>query len=531
MSATSTANEVIAALCAAGVRDFVLSPGSRNAPFALALADLEQQGRIRLHVRIDERSAGFLALGLARGSRRPVAVVTTSGTAAVELHPAMVEAAHTGVPLIAVTADRPAFLRGTGASQTIDQVGLFAPAIRRALDVDADTSDLASRIADLIDGTAPVHINVQLVPPLVPGLDESTPAIEVGQPPALTPLEPRTIEEVLGWAAPERGLVLLGDIGDDLGLRTAACDLADRLGWPVIAEVAGGGPGGGVLAHGPVAIARDLDGQLVPEVLVTLGTFGVSRPVLALAGKSGRHVAVSRSGLAGDPTVTAEVMLDAVPISDERRPAGPWLAQWRTACDAVADADLDGFTGLSVARTVWEAANTEDVIYVGASWSLRAVEAVAPYRIGPPRLVANRGTNGIDGSVSIAWGIATGTGRRTIALIGDLTFLYDHNGLLAPALETRPDLTIVVVDNDGGGIFHQLEQGKPEYSDRFERVFGTPHGLDLVAVSEAAGIPAVRVEDQHSLLAALVGSGVRIVVAKVGTRATELASWRTLLGS
>jgi 2-succinyl-5-enolpyruvyl-6-hydroxy-3-cyclohexene-1-carboxylate synthase len=546
MTASTTAAELVGELRRAGVTEFVLAPGSRSAPIALLLAAAEAAGDVRLHVRIDERSAGFLAVGLIRGTGLPVAVVTTSGTAAVELHPAVVEASYSGLPLIAVTADRPAELRGTGASQTIDQVGLFGSSVRAFLDIPVDAVDLSTSVAAALAESVgptpgPVHVNVQLTPPLVPESNEYAPLLPVRQLPRHDSLDAEPIADVLARvgvkSVPERGLVLLGDTSGDVDLRSRALALASRLGWPVIAEAAGGGPGPGVLPHGPLLLAASTwTDEHLPEILLTIGTFGVSRPVLALAERVPTHICVRRSGLPADPARSAKVTLDDVPLAVDR-PSGAWLAAWRAASERATTAvnahlRRGKFSGLAVAAEVWRSAPAGAPLFVSASWSLRAVEAVAGQRVDAPLPMCNRGANGIDGLIATAWGIALGSGRSTTALLGDLAFLYDHNALLAPESEPQPDLVIVVVDNNGGGIFHQLEQGRPEYAKHFERVFGTPHDRDLTAISSAMDLPTQRVTDVSSLRTALavarVAGGVQVIIAEVGSRVAEWTALQEL---
>ncbi len=542
MTSSATAHELLTELVRAGVADFVLSPGSRNAPLALALAAAEARNEVRLHVRIDERSAGFLALGIARGSGRPVAVITTSGTAAVELHPAIVEASHSGIPLIAVTADRPPLLRGTGANQTIDQVQLFGTAVRAFVDIPPDPSDLTALVAvplaaALGKAAGPIHLNVCFAPPLVPepGANAALPKSAPKPNPSVS--SPQLFAAVmieLGHSTvPAHGLILLGDTGADPSLHSAAITLGTALGWPVLAEAAGGGPAAGVLPHGPLLLedASWLEDHL-PEVLLTVGAFGVSRSVLELAARVQTHIAVRRLELPADPGLSAHVTLDVVPDAP-LRPAGGWLAEWRAAAARVAGVVemqvAARFSGLTVAAEVWAQATVQTPFLVGASWSMRAIAAVAKQRDDAPTLHCNRGANGIDGLLATAWGIASGTGLPTTALVGDLAFLYDHNSLLAPDSEARPDLLVVVVDNNGGGIFHQLEQGRPEYAEHFERVFGTAHDLDLTAISSALDIPTQRVGDRLALRTALAvaraAGGVQVVIADVGSRAGE---WATL---
>ncbi len=539
---------IVEELIAGGVDDVVLAPGSRSAPLALALADAERGGLLRLHVRIDERSAAYLALGLARISGQPTAVVTTSGTAAVNLHAAVVEAAYSGVPLVVVTADRPGAMRGTGANQTIDQRQLFGPDPVASLDLeDLDEIGLRAAVTEALtaaDGAhrGPIHLNVPLAEPLVVAgehavnqltrrrLDASTPARM-----PLASLLPAGIADV----SPSRGVLVVGDF-DDPATRVAAADLAAGMGWPVISEPSGNlSSHPHALRHGPLVCssARELD--LVPDVVVSVGRVGLHRSVSELLRAARVHIAVDVPPRLGrvDPVRTASAVVDAVPIPDSAPDLG-WWARWREL-DVIAARVIDGalsedlLTGPVVARIVAEAAGEDDLVVVGPSWPVRHLSMYAgPLRA---RCIGNRGTSGIDGVVSTAWGAAVAHALRhapatTYALIGDLTAIYDRNGLLAPEQEPRPRLDYIVIDNDGGGIFSALEQGAPEFAPDFDRVFGTPHGADLALLLTAPRVEVTTVESSSELRQVLAQrpSGVRVIIARCAPRQAELALVRTI---
>jgi len=526
------ARAVVEELLAAGVADVVECPGSRSAPLALSLADAERRGLVRLHVRIDERSAAYLALGIARGSGRPAAVVTTSGTAAVNLHPAIVEAAYSGVPLIAVTADRPSSVRGSGANQTIDQRELFGSDVVTWADLEGmNDSVLRATVASALDlATAqpgPVHLNVPLAEPLVladahaiaPVPQSPRRRRDAGERPSLAALVPSDADVT-------RGLIIAGDF-DDEDLRADAADLAARMGWPIISE-----PSGNLSAlpqsqrHGPLILPG-----FAPQVIVTIGRVGLNRPEIAALRAARTHIAVDVPPRLGrvDPARTASVIVDAVPAAAGHRDEA-WLAQWRAADDAAAGAIDDvlaqsPLTGPVVARLVAQQASDDDLLVIGASWPVRHVSLYAgPLRA---RCIGNRGTSGIDGVISTAWGAALAHGRgATYALVGDLTAIYDRNGLLAAPTERLPRLTYVVIDNDGGGIFSMLEQGAPEFATDFERVFGTPHGADLAELLAAPRVRVQAADSVDSLRRALdePSDGVCIIVARCASRADEAAA-------
>jgi 2-succinyl-5-enolpyruvyl-6-hydroxy-3-cyclohexene-1-carboxylate synthase len=517
---------------------------------------------------VDERSAGFLALGLAKASGLPVPVVVTSGTAAANLLPAVVEADHAGVPVLLLTADRPPSLRGVGASQTIDQVKLYGDHVRSFVEVGAATTDpgLAVYWRSLVDRAAavashpadpgPVHLNLPFAEPLTPDGAEVLPALpgrSSGAPwTAAFSASPghvllTDVLEAMGFdQVPERGLVVVGDIPDtgwDGPAKVAY--LADACGWPVIAEPSAGMhraptwlPGGPLVAGAEAFVAAHR-----PELLVSVGRIGLTRPVTRLLQQAGRHLVIDRTARWSDPGRTASaVLIGSVPMpptspwdsdgSRRERLPSPWLRAW-TAASARAVAAMDealtehpGRTGLHAAHLLWRHAPDDALLYLGASWPIRQVYLAARGRSGL-RVLSNRGANGIDGVVSAAWGAAVAhhrdLGGPTVAVLGDLTFLHDVNGLRAPAGEPQPPLTIVVLDNDGGGIFSQLEQAGPQYAADFERIFGTPHGLDLVAVAQAHGVPAARIEDGGDLAALLHGrpDGVRVAVVPTGPRTSE----------
>jgi len=546
-----------------GITDAVLSPGSRSTPLAMALAAAESRGELALHVRLDERTAGYLAVGLAKVTGIPAIVVTTSGTASVNLHPAIVEAEASGVPLIAVTADRPPQLRGVGANQTIRQAAVYggdvrlaidmAPAVEEAGAVRYWRSTVARTVAAATDAVrpGPVHLNVPFAEPLVPDDDhewiESLDGRSDGRPWTAdarlvagmsTPLDDVLDALLDDTKVPARGVVVIGD-HDDPEAIDLIDDLADSLGWPVIAEPSGNGAGcATALSHGPLLMADSaFADQHVPQIVVTVGRVGLNRSLLRMIARSGLHVAVDSNPEWSDPTRTADVVVASVPLPPtEAEAEDDWLESWQRA-DVLAAAAVetalfsveDVLTGIHVARIAANAVPDGGLLFVGASWSVRHVGSFAANTVQDAIIMGNRGTSGIDGCVSTAWGAATALQRNggsgVIALMGDQTFLYDSNGLLAPPEEERPDLVIVVSDNDGGGIFSSLEQGGPEHAAGFERVFGLPLGIDLNALCGSSGIPAVTVSTADALTAAIddaVGTGgVRVVIAQTVSRDRE----------
>jgi len=526
---TALARVLVDELARGGVRDAVLSPGSRSAPLALAL---DADERIRLHVRIDERSAGFLALGLALTSRRPVAVVCTSGTAAANLHPAVLEASHAGVPVIVLTADRPPELRGTGANQTIAQPGLYGAAPRFAVDIGVPEerpgavrywrSLVARALAAAGDrrDPGPVHLNLPLREPLVPDGDESwiEPLTADGAGPRTRVLTERSggadLADLLGAAPPERGAVVVGHGAVD---PVAAAALAEALGWPLLSEPTGNAPcGRAAVAEYPLLLADDgFAGRHRPDAVVVVGKPGLSRSLLRWLDGAARHVVVDPRPDWADPLRRADLVVPAVPTAPQRGTT-EWSGSWRraseaarAAIDAVLDAD-DVPSEPRTARDLVAALPAGALLLAGSSRPIRDLEAYAAGWEGLA-VIGNRGVSGIDGLVSTAIGAALAHGGPAYALLGDLALLHDHNGLVLGPGEARPDLVLVVADNDGGGIFGQLP---PATQPGAERLFGTPHGLDLAAVVQAAGWPCDAVERASRLPAALAEPGPRVVLVR-----------------
>lgn len=519
-ASTRLATWVLDELVARGLTDAVLCPGSRNAPLSFALA---ADPRIRLHTRIDERTAAFLALGLTKSSHRPVAVVTTSGTATANLHPAVLEAAHAGLELVAVTADRPERMRGTGANQTTDQVRLFGTA--------AGFADLTEPDGDLLAGAwfpgGPVHLNVQLDEPLLPG-SEPSPATAVSS--GLDMPSPDTVAEPHHLRAGPRTVVVAGD---DAG--PPARVLAEQAGWPLLAEPSSGSRTG----HNPIRTYRLLLGTALGERVERVVVFGhptLSRPVQRLLARSDVEVVSvpARGRWAARPFPVASEHTRLTADADDRT----WLEEWRSA-DRTLSARVDeyvagrpGLTPYDVAAVVDATNPPRGLLVVGASSPVRDLDLMATaHPVGERRMVlANRGLAGIDGTISTAVGAALGRphSSRAVAYVGDVTFLHDLTGLVLGPEEQRPPLTIVVANDDGGSIFATLEQGAEEYAGHYERLFGTPHGVDLSPVCAGLGVPHVRVAARESLLEALVRpvEGIQVVEAVIGRadrRETDLA--------
>ncbi len=565
--ATALARVLVDELRRCGLREAVVAPGSRSTPLALALFDASQRGELRLHVRVDERSAAFLALGLAKASGRPAAVLCTSGTAAAHFHAAVIEADEAGVPLLVLTADRPPELRGTGANQAIDQLKLYGDAVRWFCEVGVPEArpglagywrSLAGRAWALASGAAgsmpgPVHLNLPLREPLVPGDPDGAgdgaawPESLDGRPGGA----PWT--RFAGAAAPaaldlpwtERGVIVAGD-GADPGPLT---ELARAAGWPLLAEPSSGARQGAtaLTAYPYLLESAEFTAAHRPDVIVSAGRPGLSRGQLAFlrgaAAPPARHVVIAAGpGHWSDPARTATDVTGLVQLA---RPPGPaagagetaWLASWRRADAAAvraADAILDGEAGrLSeprLARDVGALLPGGALLWAASSLPVRDLDRHLAPRSGL-RVLANRGASGIDGLVSAAIGAAlahqAAGGGPAVALLGDLALVHDAAGLMLGPDEPRPDLCLLVVNNDGGGIFSTLEQAA--YPASFERVFGTPHGTGVADLAAAAGLPYTRITSAAGLPAALGGSGLRL--AEVRTDRAAGAALRAALGT
>lgn len=489
----------------------VVAPGSRNAPLSLAAYAAAARGEIVLHTRIDERTAGFLALGIAKVSHAPVVVMTTSGTAAANLHPAVLEAAHSGLPLIALTADRPARLRGTGASQTTDQRHLFGDAA--GFVTVADQAGWTQFDQLFRSATGPLHVNVELDVPLLTQAEDpwrqETPE-----------RAPRQEQVAVTLALGPRTVVVAGDDANRDARR-----LAQQAEWPLFAEPTSGSRNG----DSPVRTYRLLLETPLADQIERVVVFGhptLSRPVTALMSRDDVEV-VSVRARGRWPARPFPVSAEFDAVAVEGPDAQQWRDQWREADKRLAAtldafvADQPGLTPYDVAAEVNAAIPPGGLLYVGASNPIRDLDLMArPYPVGERRMIiANRGLAGIDGTLSSAIGATIGRPEttRAIVYVGDVTFLHDLNGLLIGPDEQRPDLTIVVANDDGGSIFATLEQGSPAHAAGFERVFGTPHHANLEALCSGFGVPHWRVHDRFELAHALASpnGGIEVVEAVV----------------
>jgi 2-succinyl-5-enolpyruvyl-6-hydroxy-3-cyclohexene-1-carboxylate synthase len=500
---TAQARVVVDELIRGGVRDVVLCPGSRNAPLAFALQDADRAGRVRLHVRIDERTAGFLAVGLAIAAGKPVCIAMTSGTAVANLGPAVVEANYARVPLIVLSANRPYEMLGTGANQTMEQLGYFGTQVRATISLGL-AEDAPERMAALnatwrsatcrvlvaatgarSANAGPVHFDIPLREPLVPDLEPGP------VPPGRPDGRPWTYTPAVSFDQPLEIDLSLNTVviaGHGAGVRP------ELAGLPTVAEPTA--PQAANPLH-PLALP-----QLRPQQVIMLGRPTLHRPVSALLADPSVPVYALTTGPRW-PDVSGNSQATGTRAVTTGTPNPDWL----TRC-----AELNGHavaavreqlaahpltTGLHVAAAVTDALRPGDQLVLGASNPVRDV-ALVGLNAQDVTVRSNRGVAGIDGTVSTAIGAALAhdpTGGRTVALIGDLTFVHDSSGLLIGPTEPVPaDLTIVVSNDNGGGIFELLEQGDPRFSDVSARVFGTPHDVDVGALCRAYHIDSRQIE-------------------------------------
>jgi len=519
------ARAVIDELRRAGVQEAVVCPGSRSAPLALALAEA-----LRVHTVVDERCGAFFALGAARAAQRPAAVLATSGSAGAHFFPALLEAESSGVRLIAVTADRPPELHGWGAPQAADQQRMFgAHALFADLGVPepAMLAHARATVARALLHRGPVHLNAPFREPLAPL------PLPFGAPddaPAARHLSARGVPDVTGLArelsSHARGVIVCGprDAQDDLP--EALRDLSRAFGYPVVADAASGVCD--AVAHADLVLRDERWARaLQPDAVVRIGGGVSSKPLQAMIDRARFTAVVHERGEPMDPAHRAAIIVegDAPPVcralAAQARADGPLLALWREA-DARARAALERELPWGEPAIAREVALHAELLYVSSSMPVRDVDAFAPRRA---RVLANRGLNGIDGIVSSALGAAVATSARTVALVGDLALLHDLGGLVAAA-RLRVPLTVVCVNNEGGGIFHFLPIAQA--TDRFEELFATPHRVDFEGAARLCGAEFARVASLRELRAALEAPpALRLIEARTD-RAANVEQHRAL---
>lgn len=506
-ASTRLARNIIRQLIENGVTDVVLSPGSRNAPLSIALYAAEQRGLITLHVRIDERTGAFFALGIAKASGRPVAVVCTSGTAVANYHPAVLEAHHSQVPLLVITADRPERLRQTGANQTTLQAKIYGEAVALAEDIFKPEHDLRQAFDALLIG--PVHLNVQFDEPLLPD-DDSAWLNEVARGDTAKPRRAK-LRDLL--VTESRGVIVVGHDRGGLDAREIS-DFAQSVGWPLVAEdplsFAETVPYASLFLT-----ARKIRDALQPEVAIVIGRTTLSRSLNALIKSATREIVIDPRVATIDINRNADQIFLAIPrVEFDGEVDNEWVALWRSYSEETGSLlnSLPNWFEGTIARRFAQMLPTQSTLFVSSSRPIRDLEGFAVPR-SDIETFANRGLAGIDGNISTALGIASQR-SETVAIIGDLSFLHDLTGLVGAG---DINLRIFVINNDGGGIFSTLPQHNAE---GFEKIFGTPHGLDPALIAASMGVKAKTIssidELQMEVLEPVIG--LSVVVLPVPSR-------------
>jgi len=537
---------LVTALAALGVEHAAVSPGSRSTPLAMTLAAIPG---IRDWSHHDERTAGFFALGIGKAGAGPALVACTSGTAAAEMHPAVVEARYGRVPLIVITADRPTDLWETGAAQTIDQRGVFGTAPLWSYDLDIPApgdapagfaAALAARlVAGALSGPGPVHLNLRFRQPLVPppgGMPDPAgpvPVLDLGVLSPSTGVVAGTAQELGG----RRGLLVIGPQHDP-GVASPAADAAAALGFPILPDPQSGllaGPHDLSLVMGASSalVQAGMLDRLTPDVLLRIGPPPTSKPLTdwMAAHPEIPQVHIDDVGWR-DPGATVHhavrsdpaEFLRALTAADPEGSPGGWAESWQEANRRAVTAIREQVAGQpfptepGIATVVADSLPAGSLLYVASSMPIRDIDLCFTPTPRPIRIASNRGANGIDGFLSSGLGAAAVWDGPVVLLSGDLSALHDLTALAAAARLHLP-VTIVIVDNDGGGIFHFLPQA--DFSEVFERHFGTPHGVDLVAAARALGVPATPVEKVGDLATAVATApdGPRVLVVRTDRHA------------
>ena len=518
-NSTSLARVVVRQIIEAGITDVVISPGSRNAPLSLAFYAASQEGLIKVHIRIDERTAAFFALGMIKATGRPVPVVCTSGTAVANYHPAVLEASHTNAPLLVLTADRPAMLRKTGANQTTEQARIFGKAVRYFADIDGPVYPMELPLDSL--RTGPVHLNLQFDEPLLS--DDSIDWLaEINVAPK--DFVPRTKPGTLRLVG-ARGVVVIGHDRGGLTVEEIT-EFTKTLGWPVIAEDPLSFPD--AVAHASIFLTSpEIRSTLIPQSVLVIGRTTLSRSINAFIKSSPITYVVDQRLATVDTDRQADRKFTELPHLQGLIQSDEWIAKWAKVSERAAKlvASLSGWNEAVIARTIAAAIPNETALFVSSSRPIRDLEGFATPRSGLD-VFANRGLAGIDGNISTALGIAYAY-KATIAILGDLSFLHDLTGLIN---KEGINCRFIVINNDGGGIFSTLPQ---RGVDGFETVFGTPHGLNPAAIAKAMGIDAKQIGSLKELESEIKApiSGISVVVCDVPNREANADNLKAIYDS
>ena len=533
-ASVQTAELVVQQLVNTGVEFVALAPGSRNGPISLALVAAEKQGLLSVHVRIDERSAAFLALGAAIRTGKPTAVLTTSGTAVANVFPAIVEAKYAGIPFIVLTADRPASVQGTGANQVIVQREIFGNYVSRSIEIASDsltieTTSAREAIRDRINSVlsaatrnrSPVHLNIGLAEPLVPVSDfvfEHKKNLQ-----SETVITPENISTEF---LTRKGLIVAG--GTNIEFLNYAQQLGEALDWPVIVEPPHIGVGAGMVSH-PSTLLSLNSTNLKPEVVLTVGRVGLSRQVNELVKKGSLIISCAVPNIVTNSPAKQRISgLFRIPAKQNNK---AWKQVWDAAGKAAHQIvqkvlnENKEISALHVIDSLMKNLPSNSHLHLASSLTARDFELLnspelnSPFSLGQVSVSMNRGVNGIDGVAATAMGTALSAKTPTYAVLGDIAALHDLSSFAIPSLEAKPDITFVITDNNGGAIFSLLEQS--EVKD-FERVFGTPTDINLLEVFKSLGAE-VKLVSKISELEQNLGlpKGIKVIVVKINSRTNE----------
>ena len=533
-ASVQTAQLVVQQLINTGVEFVALSPGSRNGPISLALVEAEKQGLISLHVRIDERSAAFLALGSAIKSGKPAAVLTTSGTAVANVFPAIIEAKYAGIPFIVLTADRPATFQGTGANQVIAQREIFGNYVSRSIEIASEslaieTASAREAIRDRINSVftaatrnrAPVHLNIALAEPLVPSVEYVFEHKKILQ--NETVINPENISTEL---LSRKGLIVAG--GTNVEYLNYAQELGNALDWPVVVEPPHQCVGTGMVSNAPALLSLN-SVNLKPEVVLTVGRVGLSRQVNDLIKKGNLVISCAVPSIITNSAAKQRISgLFRIPAKQSNK---TWKQTWQEAgkiAHSIVQQLLkenSKMSALHVVDCLMKSLPKNSHIHLASSLAARDFELLtspetnSPFSNGEVSVSMNRGVNGIDGVISTAMGTALSSKLPTFAMLGDIAALHDLSSFVIPTLEKKPNITFIVNDNNGGGIFNLLEQSEVE---DFERVFGTPTDINLVEVFKSLGAEVKLITKIDDLATNLnVPNGLKVLVVKIQSRKAE----------
>ena len=518
-TSTTLARSIVRQIVEAGITDVVISPGSRNAPLTMAFYEASKKNLIHLHTRIDERTAAFFALGITKATKKPVPVVCTSGTAVANYHPAVLEASHSNSPLLVITADRPAELRRTGANQTTEQAGIFGKAVRYFADISGAAYPMILPLNSLRSG--PVHLNVQFAEPLVADGDSDwLTNLKVNPPADFNRKAPGTF-----YTKSTRGVLIVGH--DRAGFAVAEVEkFAADLQWPLIAEDPLSFKES--IQHASIFLtSQTITDELAPDTAVIIGRTTLSRPINRLITTARKSIVIDPRILTVDSERKADQKFTSLPVVEAPPIDADYLERWQKFAGRAAKKlqGLDLWSEALVARGIAAGIQSGTSIFIASSRPIRDIEGFASPRDGVETF-ANRGLAGIDGNISTALGIASQR-KQTIAVLGDLSFLHDITGLIN---DEDINLKIIVIDNNGGGIFSTLSH---RGVDGFESIFGTPHNLDLSKVAESLGVQASIVTKQSDLVAELSKPivGTSVVIVSVPDRESNAENLQAIYNS